>query len=491
MSQKSFAELLSASVASMELPQCWKDLQSVCLSQKLLHAANACLVAEGEGRSKQKQVQVLLDNDVVEREDFESIFTDVDEDAESAELEVFVEVWKAEVKMALEEVERSKLSVLRSHLFSDGDVEAMSRFVDAKETKAMHLKRVQDLPSHAEDSEKEEARAALASAEDGEKTAFKIVQKSKRAKQCADRNLFLQSPKKRVLSDEERPEHAIERKRVPQSQDVGMDVAKVKDDSGVSGSFNAHLRDPADSEFGERTLASARVPVQAVLDGMLEDCVVEVKLLHLPCGISVLPVAYKSTSKIELYEAIVGCSGQVYDLTARGDMAHKALALLPRFRGEVVRLTHTACSIYKLKPHLSLMDGFEVESVDDVDRSMKQCTLQRVWLSKVTEEVDKTKVHLLPCMVTTSSETKFATTGTPYRSTRIADSRGGVTQVMIWGDLATTDELWAKNAIVDISAASVNRTDKRLDLRNSSCAELTAAASSFRLPNRLGFVPWN
>jgi hypothetical protein len=178
-------------------------------------------------------------------------------------------------------------------------------------------------------------------------------------------------------------------------------------------------------------------------------------------------------------------------LNAKGDVAQKAYNLLAPLCGQVVRLFHTSHSDFQGQSELKLMDQFEVEVVSVAPRELAQQAVKRITLDKLSEATDKSKVSFLSCMINTTSESKVDKNGKPYRNTRMVDARGAVVKMMVWGDIAGKDAVWLKGSVVDITAASVNRVDERIELRNYSMIDCSSNASSFRLQSRLHFVKWS
>lgn len=177
-------------------------------------------------------------------------------------------------------------------------------------------------------------------------------------------------------------------------------------------------------------------------------------------------------------------------MVAKGDTANKAMTLLPDCSGKVVYLRHTQFSEFRGEFQLELMSHFEVETLDEAPERLVRQSMNRVTIAKAIELDDRSKVSFAPCVVSITSKCNVDKNGHSYRSTRIADAGGIVAQVMVWGSLATKNDVWAKDVVVDITAAAVNRNDRRFDLRNFSQVRQSEKGQSMKLPTRLTSARW-
>ena len=137
------------------------------------------------------------------------------------------------------------------------------------------------------------------------------------------------------------------------------------------------------------------------------------------------------------------------------------------------------------------MEGFEAHVHESQDETLKQQSLKRMSLSRLPEQADRARVSLHPCMVGVASEVKRDRNGKLYRSTRLVDTSGNVCNVMVWGSLASQDEVWANGVTVDIRVATVNCADQRIDLRSFSNVKVITEAAALQKPRRLQFLRWS
>ena len=126
-------------------------------------------------------------------------------------------------------------------------------------------------------------------------------------------------------------------------------------------------------------------------------------------------------------------------------------------------------------------------------KKLGQQLLKRYTLKQMVEQspLEKKRFCLQMCCVGAQSEAKLDKNGQPFRSTRVFDGMGMVTNVMVWGGLAQKEHVWDRDAVIDIFGAESTVDDKRLTLRSFSQVRLAANASSFKRPARLLFLDWN
>ena len=89
------------------------------------------------------------------------------------------------------------------------------------------------------------------------------------------------------------------------------------------------------------------------------------------------------------------------------------------------------------------------------------------------------------------SKSKPDKNGNPFRATQVHDAAGAVTKVMVWGGLASDNDLWKLDAVIDIYAAEVHFSEKRLNIRAFSQVKLASQPASFKKPAKLTYLEWD
>ena len=452
----------------MALPACWQDLERSLVTTFALEAAEAVLAEGGTPLCKQKQLRGLIGNAKLDRAPFESIFSELEDSMDETEVAACVEVWAEEVAAATVDAVAELQSAIQTNAFDETDVAATTAWVKASADVVAQQEKIAELAADVDEEEAQNAQGTLVTMQATVEAKLQLVHKARRAKQLKDRKNTLASPKRSALEEgcsalgQSPPKKACP---VGETQDT---------------SFLASL------EASEST----ETPVQAVLDGMLEDAKVTVKLLYVPHGICRLPSAFNAHTQLDLYEARVAANGCEYTLTAKGDVARLADVRLAELAGCVLRISHTKHDDYKGEAQLALMENFQVEVLETGHDRLRQAVLKRIGLGQLSEQADKARVSLQTCVVHVSSEFRLDKNGSPFRTTRLVDVHGMVTNAMIWGDLAMKPDVWDKNAVVEIAAAAVNIRDGRIDLRSFSQVLLSSSAAPLRLPTRLSYVKW-
>jgi len=234
--------------------------------------------------------------------------------------------------------------------------------------------------------------------------------------------------------------------------------------------------------------------VSQVFNAMMQDADVCVKLFYTPHGVSNVPSIY-SKGPLKIYETRVGAQGQEYTLIAKGDAATHAAAELAQYGQQVVKLRHVKHAHYKNQNQLEVTENMEVEQCVDSDdvRTLTQQHLKKYTLQQLLEHKssDKPRFSLQRCCVLIDSESKTDKNGQPYRSTRVHDAAGSVTNMMVWGGLAAMEDVWKRDAVIDIFGAEVHFAEQRLNIRNFSEVNLASQTTSFRKPAKLNFLKWD
>ena len=453
----------------MALPTCWQDLKGCLVTTVAMESAVAVLAEESSALSKQKQLHGLIGKAQLDPAPFECIFTDLEDAMDEAEVASCVDVWTQEVAAAAEDaVERLQFTI-QSNVFEPTDVAAATAWVKSSADVVAQQEKIAGLEDEEEAEAKQDAQDTLVTMQGTLETNLQLVHKARRAKQLKDRKNMLSSPKRPSLDGG--------------SVALGQSPMKMTRSDGESHGILPPLSSSESFQATETT-------VQAVLDGMIEDATVTVKLLYVPHGISRLSSSFNANTHLELYETLVAANGCEYTLTAKGEVARKAHERLDALAGRVLRLSHTKHEDYKGQAQLTLMEHFQIEVLDSGHELLRQEVVKRVGIGQLTEQADKARVSLQTCIVNVNSECKHDKNGHPYRATRLVDVRGMVTNAMVWGDLATKPDVWNKDAVVEIAAAAVNTKDGRIDLRSFSQVLLSPLSASFRVPARLAYVKW-
>ena len=453
----------------MALPTCWHDLEGCLVTTFAMESAAAVLADETTALSKQKQLHGLIGNAKLDRAPFECIFTDLEDGMDEAEVASCAEVWTQEVATAAEDAAERLQFTIQSNSFEQTDVAAATAWVKSSADVVAQQAKIAELGDDAEAEATQNAQDTLVTMQGTLDTNLQLVHKARRAKQLKDRKNMLSSPKRSSLDGG--------------NMALGQSPVKVA---------------RSDSEPGEmipplsslEALQSTETNVQAVLDGMVEDATVTVKLLYVPHGISRLSSSFNANIQLDLYETRIAANGCEYTLTAKGEVARRAHEQLAALAGRVMRVSHTKHEDYKGEAQLALMEDFQIEVLDSGHDQLRQEVLKRVGIGQLIEQPDKARVSLQTCVVNVKSESKLDKNGQPYRATRLVDVRGMVTNAMVWGDLATKPDVWNKDAVVEIAAAGVNMKDGRIDLRSFSQVLLASQSASFRVPTRLAYVKW-
>ena len=453
----------------MALPTSWQDMQRWLTLIACMEEAEILLASGQDVRAAQRLLQQQLRDAGLTETQFESTFMTLDADMEDAELQEYLEVCRIEIATADADAKEELQSLLVAEGFGDTHVEVMTAAVKAKAAVEAQTQKLALLDPSGSTVEKKTAEDSLATLTSAFELAMQGVHKAKRAKQNEDRKGVLTSPKKR---------------QIRASIDSG-DESATKSARQVTA-----LHEPDASSQGLPPSQDAEQDVQRVLDGMLEDQVIIVKLFYAPYGVSQVGSKYLAGKSLDLYTTRVGAQGAEYELTARGEVAHEALRCFSGLEDKILRISHTKHQDFKGVPHLALMDNFAVQTVEQGHAELRKQCLKLVSIDELTGQKDKAYVNLMTCAVNMSSEAKMDKNGSPFRSTRVVDRRGMVSKVMVWGDIANKPGVWDKDTFVDIRAASVNVGDGRIDVRNCSQVQPAASSSTFKVPPRLSFAKW-
>ena len=487
---------------AMALPECFRELGEAVGLQQATSAAKTLLSETDDIRTKQKKVQQLLTDSGVDVKLFQCLFESLEDQMEDTELEAYLELWGVEVKMAAEDAEKEIVKISQTDGFQTTDIEMVSGYVASSVAVAKQKRKIGEAPSDIEEEASTAQSTELSSLEEALKTKVQNVQQAKRARLREARKNMLLSPRKSAMSSEQ----------ASPSRSINDCKQEGNGDDTQASTLAAHSSEPAlaTDSSQENTLAmavptspaanvsnpvSSPVSVSQLIDNMNQDAEVYVKVFYIPYGISTVPAPY-SPLPLKIYETRVGAEGREYTLVAKGDAAAHAASELAEFGEQVVKLRHVKHSQYKGEDQLEVTENMEVEECVDEDKlsNLTQQLLQKYSLQRVLEHKsrgDKTRLSLQTCSVMVDSKSKPDKNGNPFRATQVHDAAGAVTKVMVWGGLAANDDLWKLDAVVDIYAAEVHFSEKRLNIRPFSQVKLASQPASFKKPTKLTYLKWD
>ena len=471
----------------MALPECWRDLDEAVALREATSAAKAVLNEPGDIRMKQKELQELLIDFGVNRECFECVFAQLEEQMDDTELGSYAEVWTVEVNMAAEDADKEIARICRTNGFQAADIEVVGGHVTSRLAVTKQKRKISEAAPDIGDEASAAQSNELSSLEAAMEINVQSVHKAKRARQREARKNMLLSPQKSSKSSEVASPSRVSN---PCKQEVN-------DEDTQASARAAHSSEPAvatDSSQDAEPDVNSIVSVSQVFNAMMQDADVCVKLFYTPHGVSNVPSIY-SKGPLKIYETRVGAQGQEYTLIAKGDAATHAAAELAQYGQQVVKLRHVKHAHYKNQNQLEVTENMEVEQCVDSDdvRTLTQQHLKKYTLQQLLEHKssDKPRFSLQRCCVLIDSESKTDKNGQPYRSTRVHDAAGSVTNMMVWGGLAAMEDVWKRDAVIDIFGAEVHFAEQRLNIRNFSEVNLASQTTSFRKPAKLNFLKWD
>jgi hypothetical protein len=484
----------------MALPECFRDLGEAVGLRQAMSAAKAVLNEKGDIRMKQKEVQQLLTDSGLNLEFFECVFGQLEDQMDDTELESYLEVWAVEVDMAAADAEKEITRICQTNGFQTADIEVVGGYVMSRVAVTKQKRKISEAAPDIGDEASVAQSNELSSFEDAMEINVQNVHKAKRARQLEARKNMLLSPQKSSKSSEQ-----------ASPSRVGNCKQEGNGDDTQASTLAAHPSEPTlATDSSQQNMLAMAVPtsppasvsnsvsstvlVSQVVNAMMQDAEVCVKLFYIPHGVSNVPAIY-SSGPLKIYETRVGAEGKEYTLVAKGEAATHAASELAQFGQQVVKLRHVKHAHYKNQDQLEVMENMEVDQCVDSDdvRNLTQQPLQRYALQRLLEykSSDKPRFSLQMCCVLVDSESKLDKNGQPYRSTRVHDAAGSVTNVMVWGGLAANDDIWMRDAVIDIFAAEVHFAEKRLNIRNFSQVNLVSQTTSFKKPVKLTFLKWD
>ena len=457
----------------MSFEDAWTSLHQ-CVSLKVAMVdAQGILELNIDIGCKQSKLKAVVEVYELEQKQFEAAYMEIGSDDEDEEEASLLELMQMECRQAAEDTATEEERIVKANVFEEADVKAVVELVKAIAAAGYKRHALKGMSSETESEAKAKIEAELPSLDEAVSKQTRAVEKARRGRRLRVRKSEIQSPKRAGSASSEAPANKKERVSA-------TDLGSLPGDA-------MHFPD-----IDEPTSSENIVSVLMVIDGMLEDVAVCVKLFYTPHDVSHPTSTFSSGGTFDLYETRVAADGLEYALIAFGGAATRAAELLAGFAGKVVTLRHVKFAIFQNVAQIELMENFEVfESCEwEGSAKLQRQPMKRYTVKQIIEQADKARVSLEPCAVGVSSEVKFDKNGKPYRATRVMDRSGAVTNVTIWGELSAKADVWEDRAVIDIRAAEVSYKDKRLNLRNFSQVEVSAEAASFQIPNRLAFVKW-
>ena len=117
---------------------------------------------------------------------------------------------------------------------------------------------------------------------------------------------------------------------------------------------------------------------------------------------------------------------------------------------------------------------------------MKHQKLRYISIGALTAQADKAKVNFERFIIHTTSERLTDKNGDSYRTFRGVDFSTKAITVKIWGNIAADDELFQKDNVLCIHQCTLNKKDRRIDIRDFSSLRLLGEATE--VPNKLSYV---
>ena len=450
----------------MENEHYWKDLINALTLKVTMEAIQEVLDADKGISSKQEDFNEILEAYDVDATTFKSLFIEPGSDDECEDSATLIDLMHMEMKNVAKEVASNLANLVGKVVDDNVDVKAVTHFLTCAATLKRKEKELQDAKNKMPDEEDtiEKLEKELQHCEEAKAKATNSMKKVKKAKQIRDLQEQLQkstnpSNSKRKGS----PLNSPEPKR---------------------------LRNEGEEEkFG------TTVPVAEVMDKMLEEVSVTVKILYCSYGVT------ESSSKWhdkpwKIYEVIVGAEDKEYSLVGRGENASFAEMEFAKFgKDEVVTVTNVKYLHHSFESKLEMTLSSKVMKCSDEKlvqkmekQILKRCCLKDV-LTMPRDKKQQQRFNLQMCCINTQNDLKYDKNNKPYRLTRIVDGEGSVTNVMVWGDMAEKN-FWKRDDIIYIYGAEVNYDNQRLDIRQSAYVELAADAANFRQSLKLTYLEY-
>ena len=407
--------------------------------------------------------------------------SDVDNDNVVYEKSAVEQVMRLEFTNAARDAISEEKTLMRDDMFITSDINAVLALAETKARIWYTKLSLEGLDEEKDDTPeaKTTTQTELATLEETAAKQTRAVEKAKRGKVLRDRKQELEAVQR---SANTQTDPTLVSTPSSKKQRTGISAVAAAPPSPEPISANATL--------DENT--TGLVTPTKVIEGMLADADIMVKLFYTPHDISSHSPQWGNGTSFDVFETLVGAEGLEYPLVAKGATAGKAFELLGKWTGQVVTLKHIKFASYKGSPQLELLDDFEIcEATENkTKQELQRQQIKRCILKNLPEKKNGSKVNMGPCAINNVSESKHDRNGKPYRSARLTDEAGYVANAMVWGSLAQMDNIWQNGAVVDIMGADVSSGEQRVNLRNCSQITMSAKPENFKKKNQLSFVPW-
>ena len=231
------------------------------------------------------------------------------------------------------------------------------------------------------------------------------------------------------------------------------------------------------------------VSVKDLLEGMLSKQTIRVKIFYVPVGINRVPRQYGPKKYLDIFQTVVGCSGEEYNIVAFHRNAIPTLRLMRDCAGCVVEMAPVKHNYFKGTNQIEVQDNLEIKVLSTNFESLRQQILHTITMSMAANLKDKSRAHFTPVKVKDRNNLKHDKNGKPYRSGRYVDASGFVSDVIFWGIIATKEELFVEGGTLELRNVTVNRDSRKFELKETSAASL-APEKTFEVPRRLQMVEW-
>ena len=467
----------------------WERLVNCITMKAACEDADTIFALEDAVQTKQTKLKTLIAVYELDKKLFQGVDMEIGSDAESDgtnddevdEKAAIEQVMRLEFANATREAASEEEVLVRDDVFITSDVNAVLALTKTKAQIGYKKRILEDLDEDKENdpTAKTTMQAELATLEETAAKQRRGVDKAKRGKVLRDRKGELESAKRSAATQ---ASPTLPLTPPSKKQRGGLDTMAA---SPSSPELSSAKPLPADDTSGP-------VPPSKVIESMLADADICVKIFYTPHDISSHSPQWGTGTSFDVFETLVGADGLEYPLVAKGATAGKAFDLLEKWAGEVVTVQHVKFATYKGIPQLELLEDFEIlEAIENkAKQELQRQQIKRCSFKHIPEKKNGSKVALGPCLINNASESKHDKNGRPYRSARLTDESGFVANVMVWGSLAQMENIWQNGKIVDIMGADISHSEQRVNLRNCSQITLSAKPDNFKKKNQLSFIPW-
>ena len=450
----------------MENAKYWKDLNYALAVKMTMEAVQELLDADKAISSKQEGFNDILKSYDIDATTFKSLFIEAGSDSEDENSATLIDLMRMEMNKAAKEAANTLANLVGKDVDDNVDVKTVKDLLTSTTAEKQKEKELEDAKNKVpvEEDTIEKLEAELHHCKEEKTKATKSVNKAKKAKQIRDLQEQLQ--KSTTTPDSKRkgsPSNSPEPKR------------------------------PRNEEKEEKIVTT--IPVAEVMNKMLEEVTVAVKVLYCAHGVNESPNKWNDKTW-KIYETIVGAEDKEYSLIGLGDNAAIAeMEFAECGKDVVVTVTNVKYIYHQSEAKLEMTESSKVEKCNDEklvkkmeNQSLKRCCLKEV-LTVPRDKKQRQRFNLQMCCVNTHSDLKYDKNNKPYRLTRIVDGEGSVTNVMVWGVVAEKN-VWKRDDIIYIYGTEINYDNQRLDIRLSSYVELAADAANFRQSPKLTYLQY-